>query len=292
MKIIDLDQRSPEWRSWRFEGVTATDITVLMGSSPYKTILQLWEEKINLYEDTASNPAINYGNEQEPFARAWIEENQGIELKPLCVVNEASEIARCSLDGYDALHNVIYEIKCPYSVKKAVEARINDQVPLYWVHQLQWQLFITGCPKGFLAVWDKALQSCHLIAINADLELQKEMHEKAMQFWVNVKTVTRPELPGSDFLQIDDQELKSKFDRYMEIKQAQKVLAQEEEFLKKELTKDGSQYRCFSYEVKRRHNPLNYDYKKMIEDGIDISPYVKDRGYHFIISKEKNCSLI
>ena len=292
MKIIELDQRSEDWKSWRFEGVTATDITILMGSNPYKTILQLWEEKINQYEDTIPNAAMVYGSEQEPFARAWIEENQGIELKPLCVVSESSEIARCSLDGYDPLHNTIYEIKCPYSVKKAVEARINDQVPLYWIHQLQWQLFTTGCSNGFLAVWDKALKSCHLIKVNADLELHREMHEKAMQFWVNVKTMTRPELPGADFLQIDDEELKAKFDRFMEIKQAQKALALEEESLKKELTKEGAQYRCFNYEVKRKINPLSYDYKKMIEDGFDISPYAKDRGHHFIISKEKNCSLI
>ena len=287
-KIIDLDQRSSKWKEWRYEGVTATDITVIMGSNPYKTVLELWEEKVNRCEDTTPNPAMKYGTEQEPFAKAWIEENQGIELKPLCVVNEASEIARCSLDGYDALHNVIYEIKCPYSSKRAVDARVNDQVPLYWVHQLQWQLFITGCPKGFLAVWDKALQSCHLIAVNADPELQKEMHAKAMQFWLNVLSITRPDFPGSDFLELNDYDLKLKFDRYIEVKEALKVLAKEEEHLKKELTKEGAQYRCFDYYVKKRNNPTSYDTKKMIEDGIDIAPYVREKGHHFIIGIEKN----
>jgi putative phage-type endonuclease len=291
MQIIHLEQRSEEWKQWRFDGVTATDITVLMGSNPYKTILQLWEEKINLYENVEVNLAMTYGSEQEPFARAWIEQNQGIELKPLCVVNDSSEIARCSLDGYDAMHNIIYEIKCPYSVKKAVDARLNDQVPLYWIHQLQWQLFITSCSKGFLAVWDKALQSCHLIGVNADPELHKEMHEKAMQFWVNVKTLTRPEVPNADFIQNDDEQLKTKFDRYMEIKQAQKILAEEEDALKKELVKEGAQYRCFNYQVKRKANPVSYDYKKMIQDGMDLLPYTKDRGHHFIITNEKNCSL-
>ena len=45
MNIVELDQRSDNWHRWRTNGVGASDICVLMGSSPYKSPYQLWEEK-------------------------------------------------------------------------------------------------------------------------------------------------------------------------------------------------------------------------------------------------------
>ena len=45
MTVVDLNQRSDEWLNWRSLGVTATDIPVILGLSPYKTVWQLWAEK-------------------------------------------------------------------------------------------------------------------------------------------------------------------------------------------------------------------------------------------------------
>ena len=46
MKVVDLNQRSEEWLQWRSKGVTASDIPIILGLSPYKTRWQLWAEKV------------------------------------------------------------------------------------------------------------------------------------------------------------------------------------------------------------------------------------------------------
>lgn len=45
MHIINLDQRTDAWKAWRNQGVTATDSTVILGASPYKTP---WRSKMKL----------------------------------------------------------------------------------------------------------------------------------------------------------------------------------------------------------------------------------------------------
>ena len=45
MTVVDLNQRSDEWLNWRSLGVTATDIPVILGLSPYKTVWQLLKEE-------------------------------------------------------------------------------------------------------------------------------------------------------------------------------------------------------------------------------------------------------
>ena len=45
MKIIPIEQQSPEWFEWRKTGITASDMPIIMGVSPYKTPWQLWAEK-------------------------------------------------------------------------------------------------------------------------------------------------------------------------------------------------------------------------------------------------------
>ena len=44
MHIINLDQRTDAWKAWRNQGITATDSTVILGASPYKTPWRLWAE--------------------------------------------------------------------------------------------------------------------------------------------------------------------------------------------------------------------------------------------------------
>ena len=40
MKFIDLQQRTPEWLVWRNQGITATEIAVVLGKSPIQVSLE------------------------------------------------------------------------------------------------------------------------------------------------------------------------------------------------------------------------------------------------------------
>ena len=60
MKVINLPQRSPEWLRWRTGGMSASEASVLLGISPYKTLWRLWAEKTGRAkeEDISRNPHV------------------------------------------------------------------------------------------------------------------------------------------------------------------------------------------------------------------------------------------
>ena len=45
MRVVDLDQRTDEWKQWRKLGVTATDSPVLFVLVPEQNSIELWAEK-------------------------------------------------------------------------------------------------------------------------------------------------------------------------------------------------------------------------------------------------------
>ena len=62
-----------EWLEARKDGLGASDAAALLGLSPWKTNVQLWEEKCGLVipEDIGDKPYVRYGNDAEPLLRAF-----------------------------------------------------------------------------------------------------------------------------------------------------------------------------------------------------------------------------
>jgi len=85
MKVVDLNQRSDEWLQWRSKGVTASDIPIILGLSPYKTRWQLWAEKVGRINapDISNNPNVKRGVRLEDEARQLAEGRYGEVLLPL-----------------------------------------------------------------------------------------------------------------------------------------------------------------------------------------------------------------
>lgn len=71
--IIQVCKDRAEWLEARKEGLGASDAPALLGISPWKTNVQLWEEKCGLVipEDIGGNPAVKYGNDAEPLLRQF-----------------------------------------------------------------------------------------------------------------------------------------------------------------------------------------------------------------------------
>lgn len=62
-----------EWLEARRDGLGASDAAAVLGISPWKTNVQLWEEKCRLVqpEDIGDKPAVQYGNDAEPLLRQF-----------------------------------------------------------------------------------------------------------------------------------------------------------------------------------------------------------------------------
>lgn len=140
--IVDLEQGTPAWLSWRRQGLGASDAPVIMGENPWKTRSQLLEEKCGLVRDRAPNAAMMRGTALEPEARRRFEAVVGTPVAPACVQHRDDPWLRASVDGLAPDGALVVEIKCGQSVYTSTAA--TRRVPDYYRGQLQHILAVTG----------------------------------------------------------------------------------------------------------------------------------------------------
>lgn len=195
MRVVDLRQRTPEWLTWRRQGITASDAPVILGESPWKTPWRLWAEKTGLVEeDRPDNPHLRRGIEEEPKARQAFEERHEVLLLPLCGEHEEHSILRASFDGLDEEGRPV-EIKAP-SARGFTEVRAFGPSRPHLI-QLQHQMLVAGAEEGWLAYWHEG--DLLDFRIEADPDLAGRLVEAALGFFELVKTQKEPaKIPGRD----------------------------------------------------------------------------------------------
>ncbi len=149
MAIIQLEQGSQAWLDYRRSHITATDISIIMGSNPFKTQAELFREKLGINPPQESNAAMERGSRLEPEARTKACEVLGFDFEPVVMVSDAYPWAMASLDGLCSLElcDIILEIKCP---KEATHLQaIQKCCPSYYYDQMQWQMIVSGAKECY-----------------------------------------------------------------------------------------------------------------------------------------------
>lgn len=141
-EIIDIEQGSEAWRQMRFDHITASDIPVLMGVSPYQSIEGLLDEKINKksnQENAGKEALFQRGHDLENTARNILTDYS---FKPYVLTSKLVPMLMASLDGFDREHNIILEAK--YCGKTKIAAIKRGIVPKNHYAQVQTQLLVSG----------------------------------------------------------------------------------------------------------------------------------------------------
>ena len=134
-EILNLTQNSDKWKEWRRNYIGASDAPVIQEVSPWKTLLQLWEEKIEGREQQVTS-AMERGKELEPMVRNKMSQAHFAAYHPVCAHSKVYDWMVVSLDGWDEHADFpLIEIKCPN--EEAHGMAINGQVPEYYYPQLQ-----------------------------------------------------------------------------------------------------------------------------------------------------------
>lgn len=288
MKIIDVEQGTPEWHKFRLDGLGASDIPIITGSFPYKTPYELWEIKCGFRTEDPLNAAMMHGIQNEPKAREWLNRHLNLNLKPLCVQDDENPVFRASLDGYDSFHNVVVEIKCPITANTIDRARTLGAVHDYWMDQMQWQIMITEPKRAILAVWDYVNEGCILLDMYGCESKILEMRKKADEFWKGVQMGKSPLRETSDYIEIEDEELHKKLIEYQKLCEKEKACKSLKTALKKEIEEfgDDGSFSAYGFKIQRCESPVSYDYEQMQLDGIDLEKYKKaknDMGFYKIM---------
>lgn len=145
----DIIQGTPEWFAIRAGKVTASRVADVIAKTKtgYSTSRanyanDLAMERLGVFQETYTNPAMQHGTEQEPFARMEYEARTGnLVLEVGFVHHPTIDMAGASPDG--VIGKGLLECKCP-TPRVHTDYWIAGEVPEKYKPQMAWQMACTG----------------------------------------------------------------------------------------------------------------------------------------------------
>lgn len=286
MKIVNIKDQSKEWHEWRKNGIGSSDIAAIVGKSPFKTAMKVYEEKKGLSVGGFTNPAMLRGNEYEETARKGFNQYMKSIFYPVCIEHETYDFMRASLDGYCEVNNAFVEIKVPSM--NNFENYADGTIPDHYMIQLQWQMMVGGFDKGYFAVFNPENKTNFVMLVEKDAKMQDYLKKEALFFWDNLKNNTPPPLQQSDYIKISEPELTKIEKRYIDIDKQIKALENEKKMLKESILDygDGGNFKTDHLTVFMQQR-MTLDKDKMKKNGIDVSLYQKPAGFYYTIKINK-----
>jgi len=207
MKVINLEQNTPEWLHWRTGGIGASEAAAIIGKNPYQTAYELFRVKAGFDkpDDLSKNPNVIRGNREEEGNRSRIEDKYGMVLLPLCGEHSEHPWMRVSLDGVSSVDGTVVELKAPSEnvYHEIAKNKWNSKSVIMYAIQVQHQLAVTEGDRGLLVF---SYQGHDLeFPIKAKKSFQDKLIRAEETFWnaVMKKSGIDPD-PMRDFIPKDD----------------------------------------------------------------------------------------
>ena len=174
-----MKQGSQEWLDFRKNKIGASDAPVIMGVSPWKKPLTLWEEKMGLKKEKVNSYFMQRGLHLEASARLYFNAMMGLNTQPDMSINFNYPWMIASLDGYDPNKNVAVEIKCPG--KEDHKLALQGKIPEKYYPQLQHQMAVMELNSIYYLSFDG--KSGPIIHVNRNQYYIDQMIKKEEKFY-------------------------------------------------------------------------------------------------------------
>jgi putative phage-type endonuclease len=186
-----MEQRTEEWFAARLGKVTASRVADVLakiksGESAsrknYKMELVV-QRLTNKVEESFTNAAMEWGTEQEPFARMAYEAHTGTFVKEEGFVDHPTiEGFGCSPDGI--VGEGLIEIKCPNTATH-IETVLENKAPSKYIPQMQCQMACTGAKWCDFVSFDPRVPEdlqLFVVRVERDQEYIDSMEVEVKQF--------------------------------------------------------------------------------------------------------------
>lgn len=277
MKIINVEQGTPEWLAWRKTVITATDCPAIRGTSPWSTAYKCWQKKLDMIDEQKSNEAMERGKRLEPIIRERFITKWGFNVTPAVVESSEYNFLGASLDGISDCGKYIQEIKT--GGEKLHKMAQDGIVPDDYMDQMQHQLLVTGAVKCFYTVGSEDVEKDITIEVFPDPEFEKAFIPEARAFWKCVAFNEPPALQNADYKDMsEDPAWQDWTMAYLEANEKIKDLEAKKEAFRKELLKLCGNQSCLGNGVKVMKTIVRgrVDYEAIPElKIIDIDKYRK-----------------
>ncbi|WP_295457840.1 lambda-exonuclease family protein [uncultured Thiodictyon sp.] len=196
MNVIDLPQRTPAWLEWRAGGVSASDVAILLGLSPFKTPWRLWAEKTGLVRSEAelsSDWFRNKGTGGEDAVRWAFEEKHDTMLLALCGESEEQPLIRASFDGIDDDGRPVeLKVSCQKVYMEVLDlGRESTAYKLYWP-QVQTQLYVSGQTLGWLVFYYGPGAMVEFEVERDEVFIAQTLVPGCLDFWAQIQNKKEP----------------------------------------------------------------------------------------------------
>lgn len=190
-----------DWLKARKSGIGGSEVAAILGLSPYKTNIELWEEKTGRREpkDLSDNPFVQYGKKAEEHLRALF----ALDFPEYEISYDKYKIFRnpeypfilATLDGYltdyEKGRQGVLEIKTAEIIQPGQWQKWKDQIPQVYYCQCIHQLLATGFDFVILKAQLKSnnkgnirIDTRHYTIERSDVKEDMEyLKAKEIEFW-------------------------------------------------------------------------------------------------------------
>ena len=196
----EIIQGSTEWFYQRLGKVTASRVADVIAktktgysASRENYMAQLVVERLTQTKaESYTNAAMQWGTDQEPFARAAYEAAQGVMVEEVGFVPHPTiEWAGASPDGLVGGEGEgLVEIKCP-NTATMIETLLSQKVPGKYITQMQFQMAGTGrkwCDYGSFDPRMPAKAQLFVRRVDRDDEYIAEIEAEIVKFLAEVES--------------------------------------------------------------------------------------------------------
>ena len=142
-----------EWLTYRTKGIGGSDVSIIAGINPFKSVHQLWLEKTGQVEPgEEGSEYTHFETLLEPIVRKEFMERTGIKVrqKRMLLQSEEYPFMFADLDGVinEDGQLCIFEAKTASAYKQEVW---EEEVPASYILQVQHYMAVTGAKKTYIA---------------------------------------------------------------------------------------------------------------------------------------------
>ncbi len=209
-KLISTKNLSrQQWLELRRQGLGGSDASVVMRKNPYRSILQLWEEKTGRMPiEDKGNEYTYWGDVMEPLIRKEFAKRTGLNVrqKHAMILHPKYPFLFADVDGIVTDGN---GEKCIFEAKTVSQYKSDQweggQIPEEYMYQVQHYMEVCGMDKTYIAGLIGGNRFVFHV-IYRDENIIKELLDAEVSFWNDcVLADHKPETDGTqattDFLQ-------------------------------------------------------------------------------------------
>lgn len=198
-QILPPEPDRIQWLKARRTGIGSSDVSAILGLSPYKTALQVWWDKLDTAEpnDQPPSKASKWGNRLEAAVAEGFAEETGKQLSTVGLLRSTRwpwMLASCDrrVLGEEAL------LECKTTSHFLAEQWKDDQIPDHAMLQVIHQLAVTGFDRAYVAVLIGGQDDQYRI-VERDQKAIEDLAEMERVFWQDyVEKNVEPAAQGPD----------------------------------------------------------------------------------------------